>query len=144
MFGYFTMAEGVVVTSPLPPLPDPESVTGPASASEALSSALAAVATASQNLGAAPHDSELVRELHPGRAVVAFEDLKTWIGNFHELLVKIAAEHAQLTSWSVTVGTPFDLTLTVNFTDNARADLVSGFVGPDGNGDGNDGHQPLP
>ena len=42
------------------------------------------------------------------------------------------------------VGTPFDLTLTVNFTDNARADLVSGFAGPDGNVDGNDGHQPLP
>jgi hypothetical protein len=133
-----------VVTSPLPVLPDPESVTDSASASEALSCALAAVATASQKLSVAPHDRELVHELHLDRAFVAFEDVKTWIGNFHELLVRIAAVHPQLTSWSVTVGTPFDLTLTVNFTDNARTELVSDFPGPDGNGDGNDRHRPLP
>lgn len=40
-------------------------------------------------------------------AAVPFEDLKDWIKELHTLLVKISAKHAEFTTWSVTVGTPF-------------------------------------
>jgi hypothetical protein len=48
---------------------------------------------------------------------VPFEALRAWLREFHELLVKVASKHEQLMSWSVTVGMPFTLTLTVNFVD---------------------------
>jgi hypothetical protein len=106
----------MMISTPLPVLPDPANVTDAKTASDALSCALAAVATASesQSAGSLP-GAELKHPLE--KAVVPFEELWTWFREFHKLLVKVASKHDQLMSWSVTVGTPFNLTLTVNFAD---------------------------
>jgi hypothetical protein len=109
-----------MVASSLPTLPTLDSVTNPASASDALSDALAAVATASQEHSVPPPAKGLVHGHHLDRAAVSFDDLRSWLREFHVLLAKIATVHAELTSWSVTVGTPFSLTLTVNFADRTR------------------------
>ena len=115
--------------SSLPSLPDPGTVKDPASASDALSSALAAVATVSKQLTAAPPPGGELTHPHLNWAAVPFKELKGWIGQFHELLVAIAAKHASLVSWSVTVGTPFNLTLTVNFADKTGAPSESNILG---------------
>lgn len=83
-------------------LPDPKSVTDKASASDALTSALAVVATANRALDTGPRD---LATLHG--------DLKAIFKELHELLPKIAAFRADITGWSVTVG--MSNTLTVNF-----------------------------
>jgi hypothetical protein len=106
---------GMVIPTSLPTLPNPATVTDAKSASDALSTALAAVATASASLSAEPPRGR--EHSHLEKTVVPFEELRTWLREFHELLVKVASKHEQFMSWSVTVGTPFNLTLTVNFVD---------------------------
>jgi hypothetical protein len=106
-----------MIPTSLPTLPDPASVIDAKSASDALSDALAAVATASESLSAnAPSEPE-PKHPHLDRTV---GELGAWFRDFHKLLVQVAAKHDQLMSWSVTVGTPFNLTLTVNFEDKDR------------------------
>lgn len=99
----------------LPELPDPVNVTGPESASDILSKTLVAVATASKQLTAVPALGQGSARPHLDWAAIPFKELEGWTGKLHKLLVAIAAQHACMVSWSVTVGTPFDLTLTVNF-----------------------------
>jgi hypothetical protein len=113
----------MMISTALPDLPNPATVTDAQTASEALSCALAAVATASESQSA---ESLSGAELdHPlEKAVVPFEELLPWFRKFHELLVKVASKHDQPMSWSVTVGTPFNLTLTVNFADKDRAQVT--------------------
>jgi hypothetical protein len=110
----------MMISTPLPVLPDPATVTDAKTASDALSCALAAVATASESQSAESLPG--TEPKHPlEKAVVPFEELWTWFREFHKLLVKVASKHDQLMSWSVTVGTPFNLTLTVNFADRDQA-----------------------
>jgi hypothetical protein len=116
--------------SSLPDLPDPESITDESSAAEALSSALVAAATANRTLSVALEPSE-ERERGPrhARTAVPSEEWEGWLRDFHKLLVRIAVEHAEIVSWSVTVGT--DFSLTVNFAARkARSEHDSGFPGP--------------
>jgi hypothetical protein len=113
--------------STLPSLPDPESITDESSAADALSSALVAAATANRTLKVAPEADE-EREHGPrhARTAVPPEEWEGWLREFHRLLVKIAFIHAEIVSWSVTVGT--DFSLTVNFADRkARAEHNSDF-----------------
>jgi hypothetical protein len=113
--------------SSLPSLPDPESITDESSAADALSSVLVAAATANRTLKVAPEADE-EREHGPrhARAAVPPEEWEGWLREFHRLLVKIAFIHAEIVSWSVTVGT--DFSLTVNFADRkARAEHNSDF-----------------
>ena len=100
--------------SSLPDLPDPESVTDESSAASALSSALVAAATANRTLSVAPEAGK-EREHGPRHAkgAVASSEGETWLREFHRLLAKIAVKHAELISWSVSVGT--DFSLTINF-----------------------------
>jgi hypothetical protein len=107
----------MVIPTSLPTLPNPATVTDAKSASDALSTALAAVATASESLSAESLPGRELKHSHLEKAVVPFEALRAWLREFHELLVKVASKHEQLMSWSVTVGMPFTLTLTVNFVD---------------------------
>jgi hypothetical protein len=102
--------------STLPSLPDPESITDESSAADALSSALVAAATANRTLKVAPEADE-EREHGPrhARTAVPSEEWEGWLREFHRLLVKIAVKHAEIVSWSVTVG--IDFSLTVNFAD---------------------------
>jgi hypothetical protein len=110
----------MMIPTSLPDLPDPATVTDAKTASDALSGALAAAATASESRSArALPGAELKHP--PEKDVVPFEQLWAWFRKFHELLVKVASKHDQLISWSVTVGTPFNLTLTVNFADRDQA-----------------------
>lgn len=113
-----------VVTS-LPKLPDPESVTDESSAADALSSALVAAATANRTLSVASDTGEERGPRH-ARQGPPPEELEGWLREFHRLLVRIAVRHAEIVSWSVTVGT--DFSLTVNFADRkVRAKHDSGF-----------------
>ena len=92
---------------------------------------LAAAATANRTLKVAPGADE-EREHGPrhARTAVPPEEWEGWLREFHRLLVKIAFIHAEIVSWSVTVGT--DFSLTVNFADRkARAEHNSDFPGPD-------------
>jgi hypothetical protein len=109
--------------SSLPDLPDPESITDESSASSALSSALVAAATANQTLSVASEaDEEHEHQPRHARTAVPAAEWETWLREFHRLLVKIAAKHAELISWSVSVGT--DLSLTVNFaSDKHHSDI---------------------
>jgi len=119
----------MVISTSLPALPDPATVTDAKSASDALCSALAAVATASESLSPESLPGLEPKHSHLEKAVVPFEELRTWFRKFHELLVKVASKHDQFMSWSVTVGTPFNLTFTVNFAD--RDQSLSQVCGPD-------------
>jgi hypothetical protein len=117
------------IVSSLPDLPDPESVTDESSAADALSSALVAAATANRTLTVASKAGE---EWEHGprhaRAAVPSEEWERWLRDFHGLLVRIAIKHAEVVSWSVTVGT--DFSLTVNFASReARAGRDSSFPG---------------
>ena len=47
------------------------------------------------------------------REAVPSSEWETWLREFHRLLAKIAVKHAEVISWSVSVGT--DFSLTVNF-----------------------------
>lgn len=103
----------MVTATSLPALPDPKSIKDEASASDALCSTLAVVATANRKLATVP------REDQPGGLL---EDLATFhehlnglFKELHELLPKIASFRADITGWSVTVG--MSNTLTVNFTN---------------------------
>ena len=111
----------------LPSLPDPESITDESSAAGALSSALVAAATANRTLKVAPEaDEEREQGSRDVRTAVPREEWEGWLREFHRLLVKIAFIHAEIVSWSVTVGTEFSLT--VNFADRkARAERNSDF-----------------
>jgi hypothetical protein len=116
--------------SSLPDLPDPESISDESSAADALSSALVAAATANRTLSVT---SEVGEEREHGsrhaRAAVPPEAWEVWLREFHRLLVRIAVKHAEIVSWSVTVGT--DFSLTVNFADRkARTEHDSSFPGP--------------
>ena len=99
--------------SDLPDLPNPESITDEASASDALCGTLAVVATANRKLATQPSDDqpngvhEDLTELH--------DHFKGVFKELHELLPKIASFRADITGWSVTVG--MSDTLTVNFTN---------------------------
>ena len=113
----------------LPDLPDPESITDESSAADALSGALVAAATANRTLNVA---SEAEEEWEHGprhaRAALPSEEWEGWLREFHRLLVRIAVKHAEIVSWSVSVGT--DFSLTVNFASRkARAEDDSGFSG---------------
>ena len=114
----------------LPSLPDPESITDESSAADALSSALVAAATANRTLKVAPESDE-EREHGPRheRTAVPSEEWEGWLREFHRLLVKIAVKHAEIVSWSVTVG--IDFSLTVNFADRqAKVEPNSDFRDP--------------
>jgi hypothetical protein len=106
----------------LPDLPDPKFITDEASASEALCSTLAVVATANRKLATSP------REDQPGGLqedlAAIHEHLRGLFKDLHELLPKIAFFRADITGWSVTVG--MSDTLTVNFANkHAQAGPVS-------------------
>jgi hypothetical protein len=108
--------------SSLPDLQDPASITDEPSAADALSSALVAAVTANRTLSVASEADEQ-REHGPrhARADVPADELESWLREFHRLLVKIAAKHAEIVSWSVSVGT--DFSLEVNFASRkARAE----------------------
>jgi hypothetical protein len=113
--------------STLPSLPDPESITDASSAADALSSALVAAATANRTLKVAPEaDEEREHGSRHARTAVPSEEWEGWLKEFHRLLVKIAVKHAEIVSWSVTVG--IDFSLTVNFADRkARVERNSDF-----------------
>ena len=105
----------------LPALPNPESITDEASASDALCGTLAVVATANRKLATPPSDDqpnvihEDLTELH--------DHFKGLFKELHELLPKIASFRADITGWSVTVG--MSDTLTVNFTNkHAQTDPI--------------------
>lgn len=115
--------------SSLPDLPDPESITDESSAADALSSALVAAATANRTLNVAS-EAEEDRKHGPrhARADVPSDEWEEWLREFHRLLVRIAVKHAEIVSWSVSVGT--DFSLTVNFASRkARTEHGSGFSG---------------
>ena len=98
----------------LPDLPDPESITDESSAADALSSALVAAATANRTLSVASEaDEQRDRGPRHARADLPSDELEGWLREFHRLLVKIATKHAEIVSWSVSVGT--DFSLEVNF-----------------------------
>jgi hypothetical protein len=100
--------------SSLPDLPDPESITDESSAASALSSALVAAATANRTLSVGSEaDEEREHEPRHARTAVPSAEWEKWLRDFHRLLVKIAVKHAEIISWSVSVGT--DFSLTVNF-----------------------------
>jgi hypothetical protein len=116
--------------SSLPDLPDPESITDESSAADALSSALVAAATANRTLNVTS-EAEEERKHGPrhARAALPSDEWEGWLREFHRLLVRIAVKHAEIVSWSVSVGT--DFSLTVNFASRkARAEHDSGFPGP--------------
>ena len=113
---------GIMILTPLPTLPDPATVTDAKTAANALSCALAATATASESQSAESLPGTELKH-PPEKSVASFEELWAWFRKFHELLVKVASKHDQLMSWSVTVGTPFNLTLTVNFADRDKAQV---------------------
>jgi hypothetical protein len=117
--------------SSLPVLPDPESITDESSAADALSSALVAAATANRTLNVAS-EAEDEREHGPrhARAALPSDEWEGWLREFHRLLVRIAVKHAEIVSWSVSVGT--DFSLTVNFASRkGRSEHDSGFPGPE-------------
>ena len=112
----------MVIETSLPNLPNPESITDEASASDALCGTLAVVATANRKLATQPSEDqpngiyENPTELH--------DHFKGLFKELHELLPKIAFFRADITGWSVTVG--MSDTLTVNFTNqHAQAGSVS-------------------
>jgi len=99
-------------------------------AAGALSSALAAAATANRTLKAAPETDE-EREHGPrhARTAVPPQEREAWLREFHRLLVKIAVRHAEIVSWPVTVGTGFSLTVN-SANRKARAGHNSDFRDP--------------
>jgi hypothetical protein len=96
----------------LPDLPNPESITDEASASDALCGTLAVVATANRKLATAPSEDG-PSGVHEDLAAL-HDNFKGLFKELHELLPKIASFRADITGWSVTVG--MSNTLTVNFT----------------------------
>jgi hypothetical protein len=103
----------MVTATSLPALPDPKSIKDEASASDALCTTLAVVATASRKLASAPREDP-PGGLHEDWATF-HEHLKGMFKELHELLPKIASFRADITGWSVTVG--MSETLTANFTN---------------------------
>lgn len=103
----------MATSASLQTLPDPKSITNKASASDALTSTLAVVATTNRALASAPREDE------PGGRdedlATLHGDLKAMFKELHELLPKIASFRADITGWSVTVG--MSNTLTVNFVN---------------------------
>jgi hypothetical protein len=102
---FFVLVWGITATSaslqtkPITNLPGPKSITDKASASEALTSTLAVVATTNRALATAP------REYQPdGRRedlAALHGDLTAIFKELHELLPKIASFRADITGWSV-------------------------------------------
>jgi hypothetical protein len=104
----------IVAPTPLPQLPPPGSIHDEASASSALSSALAAVTTANRQLAA-----QAATDQH--HDWMAFHvEMTSWLKEFHEILAKVVSFRADITSWSVTVG--MSNTLTVNFANKFARD----------------------
>jgi len=111
----------MVTATSLPALPDPKSIRDEASASDALCSTLAVVATANRKLATVPREDQPDRLLED--LATFHEHLNGLFKELHELLPKIASFRADITGWSVTVG--MSNTLTVNFT-NKHAQAGSG------------------
>ena len=108
-----------MVTLPdLPALPNPESITDEASASDALCGTLAVVATANRKLATALSEDQ-PSGIHEDLAGL-HDHFKGLFKELHELLPKIASFRADITGWSVTVG--MSDTLTVNFTNKHAQD----------------------
>lgn len=108
----------MVTETSLQALPDPDSIVDEPTASEALHSTLAAVATANHKLANA-HKEDQIGGHH--RDWVTFHDqLMSLFRDLHELLPKIASFRADITSWSVTVG--MSNTLSVNFANKYAQD----------------------
>lgn len=104
----------------LPALPDPKSIKDEASASDALTSMLAVVATANRELATASREDQ-PGGLHDDSAT-SHKHLKGMFKELHELLPEIASFRADITGWSVTVG--MSNTLTANFVNRGtRAGL---------------------
>ena len=103
----------MVTATSLPTLPDPKLIKDEASASDALCSTLAVVATSQRKLATAPREDQ-PDGLHEDLETL-HEHLKGLFKELHELLPKIASFRADITGWSVTVG--MSDTLTVNFTN---------------------------
>ena len=99
--------------SDLPDLPNPESITDEASASDALCGTLAVVATANRKLATVPSEDQ-PSGIHEDLAAL-HDHFKGLFKELHELLPKIASFRADITGWSVTVG--MSNTLTINFAN---------------------------
>jgi hypothetical protein len=113
----------MVTGTSLPTLPDPKSIKDEASASDALCTTLAVVATTHRKLATAPREDQ-PDGLHEDLGTL-HEHLKGLFKELHELLPKIAYFRADITGWSVTVG--MSDTLTVNFMNkHAQAFSDSG------------------
>ena len=118
----------MVTATTLSDLPDPKSITDEESASDALCHTLAVVATANRKLAAAPSEDQSGEPLKD--LPTSHEHLKGLFKELHVLLPRIASFRADITGWSVTVGTSD--TLTVNFTSkHAQAGPDSGIPGQD-------------
>ena len=102
----------------LPDLPNPESITDEASASDALCGTLAVVATANRKLATALSEDQ-PSGIHEDPSGL-HDHFKRLFKELHELLPKIASFRADITGWSVTVG--MSDTLTVNFTNKHAQD----------------------
>lgn len=103
----------MVIAAPMPTLPDPNSINDEASASDALCSTLAVVATVNRRLASAP-GGDLPGGFHEDLAML-HEHLKGLFKELHEILPRIASFRADITGWSVTVG--MSNTLTINFAN---------------------------
>ena len=114
------------MASSLPELPDPAHINDEESASAALFTVLATVATANQKLSAPPGEAR-VRWFHWDLTAL-HNELTSLFSNLHELLDAIAKYRRDITSWSVTVGT--SCTLTVNIASkHAEAEQIPDFPG---------------
>jgi hypothetical protein len=109
----------------LPALPDPESITDEASASDALHSALVAVCVANYKLANSQKEDQTGAH-HQDWA--AFHELMGLFKDLHAILPKIASFRADITSWSVTIG--MSNTLTVNFANTyAKGEPIADISG---------------
>jgi hypothetical protein len=118
----------MVTATTLSDLPDPKSITDEESASDALCHTLAVVATTNRRLAAAPSEDRSGEPLE--NLSTSHEHLKGLFKELHVLLPRIASFRADITGWSVTVGT--SNSLTVNFrNEHAQAGPDSGIPGQD-------------
>jgi hypothetical protein len=116
---YFAdVRDNMVIETSLQALPDPESIVDEPTATDALHSTLAAVATANHKLANAPKEAQTGG--HHRDWALFHEELMSLFRDLHELLPKIALFRADITSWSVTVG--MSNTLSVNFANRYAQD----------------------
>jgi hypothetical protein len=109
----------------LPALPDPQSITDEASASDALHHALVAVCAANYKLANAKKKDQTSAHHQDWSA---FHELMGLFKDLHALIPKIASFRPDITSWSVTIG--MSNTVTVNFANTyAKDDAIADIPG---------------